>query len=312
MSYKSVLLDYKNRELTQKLVNFYPGTPQMSETESAFISGIIKQYRPKKIVEVGVHSGASSILMINSLEHHVENYEMWSLDLAELFPEDESLKIGFLIDVYKENKSLLGKHFLRLGNLSVKWLKDIGKNIDLLVLDTIHYLPGEILDFLAIYPFLSEKAVVVLHDVVLNHYADTKLFATKLLFDVIKADKYYNVIDDSTGTLSNIAAFRLNNLSRSSIIDVISSLSISWGYKLNPLEINLYSQFIKNEYSSTEYLLWQQVLNMNQAHRGVQAMDIKYRGIVWFQLYLLKGLNFLVLNGLKKTLKKLSGFLGRT
>jgi hypothetical protein len=250
--------------------------------------------------------------MINSLEHHVENYEMWSLDLAELFPEDESLKIGFLIDVYKENKSLLGKHFLRLGNLSVKWLKDIGKNIDLLVLDTIHYLPGEILDFLAIYPFLSEKAVVVLHDVVLNHYADTKLFATKLLFDVIKADKYYNVIDDSTGTLSNIAAFRLNNLSRSSIIDVISSLSISWGYKLNPLEINLYSQFIKNEYSSTEYLLWQQVLNMNQAHRGVQAMDIKYRGIVWFQLYLLKGLNFLVLNGFKKTLKKLSGFLGRT
>jgi hypothetical protein len=309
MSYKSVQLDYKNRKSTQKLVSFYPGTPQMSESESAFISGLIKEYRPKKIVEIGVHSGASSILIINSLEQHVENYEMWSLDLAELFPDDESLKIGFLIDVYKEKKSLLGKHSLRLGNISVKWLNDIGKNIDFLVLDTIHYLPGEILDFLAIYPFLSEKAVIVLHDVVLNHFDDTKLFATKLLFDVIKADKYYNVLDESTESLSNIAAIRLNDLSRSSIIDVISSLSISWGYKLNPIEIEQYSLVIKNNYNSSEYLIWMQVLKMNQVNRGIQAIDIKYRGIVWLQLYILKGFNYLALKGLRKTLKRLSRFL---
>jgi predicted O-methyltransferase YrrM len=305
MSYKNVVLDYRNRELTQEIVSFYPGTPQMSESESAFISGLIKEFKPRKIVEIGVHSGASSILMINSLEDCHYDYEMWSLDLAECFPEDTNLNIGFLIDEYKKKKSLKGKHFLRLGYPSLSWLKDLGENIDLLVLDTIHYLPGEILDFLAIYPLLSKRAVVVLHDVVLNHYADTKLFATKLLFDVIKADKYYNLLDDLTGSVLNIAAFRLNDTSKSSIIDVISSLSISWGYKLNPLETAKYSQVFKEKYSSLEYLTWQNALNLNQFDRGIQAMDIKYKGFIWFQLYALKGWNYLIANGIKKTLKRL-------
>ena len=45
-------------------------------------------------------------------------------------------------------------------------IDEIGSDIDFLILDTLHIVPGEILDFLVCLPYLTKDAIVVLHDAI--------------------------------------------------------------------------------------------------------------------------------------------------
>ena len=44
------------------------GEPEMSEFESGFLCGILKDYKPKKIVEVGVAGGATTAIILECME----------------------------------------------------------------------------------------------------------------------------------------------------------------------------------------------------------------------------------------------------
>jgi len=44
-------------------------------------------------------------------------------------------------------------------------MKSIGNNIDMVFIDSAHFEPGEILDFLIVLPFLKEEAIVMFHDI---------------------------------------------------------------------------------------------------------------------------------------------------
>ena len=44
-------------------------------------------------------------------------------------------------------------------------MENIGKGIDMAFFDTVHFEPGEILDFLMVLPFLKEEAIVIFHDI---------------------------------------------------------------------------------------------------------------------------------------------------
>ena len=103
------------------------------------------------------------------------------------------------------------EHSLLIG-LTPNLIDKIGPDIDLLILDAIHMLPGEILDFLICLPYLTRDALVVLHDVIAYHFvgADAYYWATQILLDTVVADKMpvFNV-DNAMG-YPNIAAFRIN------------------------------------------------------------------------------------------------------
>ena len=42
--------------------------PEMSESESAFLCGALKQFHPKKILEIGVAGGATTAIIVQTLE----------------------------------------------------------------------------------------------------------------------------------------------------------------------------------------------------------------------------------------------------
>ena len=73
------------------------------------------------------------------------------------------------------------------ATLSIDFIED---SFDFIIIDTVRVLPSGILDFLACYPNISEKTVVVFHDKTLNHregICPNRNHATNLLFDVIDA-----------------------------------------------------------------------------------------------------------------------------
>ena len=61
--------------------------------------------------------------------------------------------------------NLLTKWTLYKGNIAAKFMEEIGKDIDMVLIDSAHFEPGEILDFLIVLPFLSEEAIIIMHDI---------------------------------------------------------------------------------------------------------------------------------------------------
>jgi predicted O-methyltransferase YrrM len=135
----------------------------MSKQETKFLSGLIRRYKPKKILEVGVYNGGSSAIILNSIKDD-KDAKLYSVDL------DGGDWVGHVV---KENFPHLAqgdKWKLFKGNVVAKYLDEIGSGIDFVFLDTMHLNPGEILDFLMILPYLDLKkgAVIVMHDTLLQ------------------------------------------------------------------------------------------------------------------------------------------------
>lgn len=240
-------------EALKKIPNI-PNEPEMSDFDSSFLCGLIKKCLPKKIVEVGVAAGGTTAIILQCLAllKHNENCEVYSVDLCEMFYRGNGEKTGFLAEELKKN--LVGtsfKHNFLLGKYLPEFIKDIGKDIDFLILDTVHALPGEILDFLAILPYLAPNACVILHDIANNHYGRfSDAFATQVLFDCVTAKKCLVLEHDDKIKYPNIGAFFVNDNTKKNIIDVFNALSITWSYCIEKDIFFIYRQWYDKHYDN--------------------------------------------------------------
>jgi hypothetical protein len=57
---------------------------------------------------------------------------------------------------------------LYTGGLSIKFMDEIGGDIDFCLIDTLHTIPGGILDFLMVFPYLKNDAIIIFHDINLH------------------------------------------------------------------------------------------------------------------------------------------------
>lgn len=68
----------------------------MSEFESAFLCGLLKKFKPKKILEVGVSAGGTTPIILQCLEDNGQEYEMYSIDVSEKYYRDSNKETGFI------------------------------------------------------------------------------------------------------------------------------------------------------------------------------------------------------------------------
>lgn len=224
---------------------------EMSTAQINFLCSLIEQFSPTKIVEVGVSAGGTSVEIIRHINQIALSCEMYSVDLSEVYYRDPTKQCGYLINEMDLSERKF--HSLLTGKILPERLKEIGEEIDFLILDTVHKLPGEILDFLAVLPFLKENAVVVLHDIALHHFGLNNCFATNVLFSVVTADKFLNDMEE----VPNIAAFRINEDTKKYILDVFYSLMLPWEYIPDEKQLVVYSNFYSVYYGKEARILWE-------------------------------------------------------
>ena len=113
----------------------------MTSQERKFINGVVRKYKPKKILEVGVYHGGSSSVILNAISDIPES-KLYSIDL------DIGEHIGYCVNKYFPN--FIKNWRLFKGNIITEFIEEIGNNIEMLIIDTAHFEPGEILDFLIV------------------------------------------------------------------------------------------------------------------------------------------------------------------
>ena len=216
----------------------------MWSNQREFLNGIIRKYRPKKIIEIGVRRGGSSIIILNAIKD-IKNAHLYSIDI------DPSTKIGFCVNNLFPN--FKNKWNLYNGNIAANYIEQIGKNIDMAFFDTSHFEPGEILDFLMIFPFLKERALVGFHDI--GHqinYAGWKdsrnEWAPYLIFNAIKGKKYLpsgrNILTQDIGFI------RLDKNQYNYIHDYFRLLGGQWQYFPKEEHILIMKKFIQKYYDN--------------------------------------------------------------
>lgn len=256
--YRSVEAFGEPRNILQKMSEPYV---EMSSEDHGFLCGLIKKYSPKKVVEVGVAGGATTAVIMNCLSMiGKKEAVMYSVDLNEGCYRREGKRTGWQLEEVRNCLDNYQNHTFLLGKMLPQVIHEIGADIDMVVLDTVHALPGEILDFLCIFPYLAENAIVVVHDITRNFSEHRYSFATKILLDAVSGEKYFNLAD----RLPNIGAFRITEETRLNIENVFSALSITWGYPVDAGILMDYRNIYQSYYPEECLKLFDQIALMQR------------------------------------------------
>ena len=78
---------------------------------------------------------------------------MYSVDINEECYKRDGKQTGFQLNEIREHLPNIENHKFLLGKELPCVIEQIGSNIDFLVLDTVHIMLGEFLDFLCALPF---------------------------------------------------------------------------------------------------------------------------------------------------------------
>lgn len=239
---------------------------EMSDWQLGFLCGLIKRYKPKKLLEVGVAAGGTTAVILNCIAMLALDSEVHSVDLNKIHYRDNTKKTGYLSE---ECKTFLRKRVLHktyYGGVLPEFLDLIGGDIDFLVLDTVHRMPGEILDFLICLPQLKDGAIVVLHDIILNHLTPNHAmsFATNVLFSTVVGEKFLGMEKGNPYNYPGIGAFQVTQNTRTYIENLFLSLTISWDYIPEDEQLNLYKQYIRQYYSKELYRQFIAAIELNR------------------------------------------------
>jgi len=248
----------------------------MPEAERKYINGLVRYFKPNNILELGVAYGCGSIVILNAISDFPESM-LYSVDILRTFRGDQI--IGFVaIEKFPESKQwnlFTGKDPSEIINSFESNLK-----FDFVIIDTMHFHPVETLNFLSVFPFLTEDAIVVIQDIGLHAmclntnnagrlpyqpYCDfpRTTLAPKLLFDTIVADKHilpiqsYSEKDITEWNIiySNIGALQITKDTKKYLSNVFSMLEFPWG--IIPEKMKFISDLLYKHYDEKLYRIFQ-------------------------------------------------------
>lgn len=152
---------------------------------------------------------------------------------------------------------------------------DIGAGIDMVVLDAAHGLPGEVLYFLLILPWVNVDCVFVVHDINIQLYFETRSQAPRVLINTVRAEKFYPRTTEYAYGLPNIGAFIPNHDTRKSLDDLFNVLLMSWVTLLPKSKLAKAREVLAANYSEENVSVFDIAVRRNYPDRKASSASKK-------------------------------------
>lgn len=238
---------------------------ELSDSNAMFLAGLLRRYRPKTLLEVGVSAGGSSALLLHILDKLGIESEVVSVDLSEKWFRDEAFATGWAAKKLYPDKKNWNLH---TGRFLPEIIEDLNMEFDFCFLDTVHSLPGEILDYLVVLPFMHEDAVIAMHDTSLYFYGKSSdMLATRVLITACVGEKI--LPPQLSEADANLCAVQITAETYKNIGNIFSALYLPWPYLLDGRQFKIYREFFLRYY-------------------GPEAAEIFSRAMEWNTAYLIK------------------------
>ena len=217
---------------------------ELAGCNAAFLAGLIKRYCPKTLLEVGVSAGGSSALLLHVLDKLGMDSEVVSVDLSERWNKDAAFATGWAAKkLYPEKKNWQ----LHTGKFLPEIIEELNTEFDFCFLDTVHSLPGEILDYLVALPFMRKDAIIAMHDTSLYFYGKyPNSIATRVLITACVGKKIFP--PQLSEADANLCAFQITKDTYKNIGNIFSALYLPWAYLLDGRQFKLYREFFLRYY----------------------------------------------------------------
>lgn len=163
------------------------------------------------------------------------------------------------------------------GNISTEYIEKIGDNIDMVFIDTAHFEPGEILDFLIILPFLKENGIVIFHDIAnqITASANRNEWAPYIIFNAIRGIKYLpfgnNILTQDIG------AVKLDRNQKKYYHDYFRLLGGQWQYFPKESHIIQMRKFFKKYYDKECLIMFEEAVSFNRNFVKRNPKNIIYK-----------------------------------
>lgn len=226
---------------SSQLGDLYLKDSEMTLSESEFLKNIILNKKPQKILELGVAAGASSTLILDTIKDF-EASRLYSIDFNTEYYRNPQKLTGYTVP-----EELKSKWQLYTGGLAYKFMEKIGGDIDMCLLDTMHCNPGEILDFLMIYPFLKKDCTVVIHDITRHTQFQNCPDTCCTLFSALTGKKSVPSYTEYK-YFPNIGAVELSDAMKENIFNVFMLLMLDWEYRVSDKDIKNLSKYFRKYY----------------------------------------------------------------
>ena len=248
----------KNLELSLiKFLISIPDTPhKCPRLIIFFLSGIIKKFHPENIIEIGVASGLTTLILARTMYDLGIRGNITSVDISSTFCNDINKRTGFLFNEYRSKTMWEGEYHLFCGLDTIRTIEKLNVSFDLCILDTRHTLPGELLDFICILPFMKSKSLIVLHDINWDQYireqdqflrAEMIKASNGILFSsVVSPAKFINSLNNNF--FPNIGAFVVDANTTKYILNIFLSLMILWHSMPDQFLLDNYRYIISKYY----------------------------------------------------------------
>ncbi|MBQ7578708.1 MAG: class I SAM-dependent methyltransferase [Synergistaceae bacterium] len=227
--YLNVKFEDYQRERLDEIYDIIVPYSEMEKNARYFLNGIIRYFKPAKILEVGVSQGGGTALILNAIKDL--DSQLISVDYCEKYyagGKDNNKLSGWLVD--EKFSHLKDKWQIYRGGDISRFIERVGGDIDLLVLDTAHLHPWETLNFLCVLPFMKRESWCVLHDVSLNYLPGRENdLACRYLFSYVVSDyKIMPAPEKNIPHFANIGAFRITDDTVKYVRNLFESLLNPW------------------------------------------------------------------------------------
>ena len=235
----------------------------LSSIDMKFINGMIRKYKPKKILEVGVAGGGSSAIILNAIQN-IENSHLYSIDKLINAYNRRDKETGWIVK--EKFSNLMNKWTLYTGGITANFIEKIGGDIDLVFIDTVHSAPGEWLDIIQIMPFLKKtNAIVMLHDIRYHFFVKGFFYSSNdHLFTYLKGEKIMPKVPD---VIPNIGAVLLDNDQEKHYFDYFFALTSRWQNIPDIKEWNFIRNFVSKYYSKELVEIYDSSYKMNKDYK---------------------------------------------
>ena len=229
---------------------------QMWDNQKEFLNGVIRKFRPTKILEIGIANGGGTSIILNAIQD-INNAHLYSIDLSN------NINIGKCVkNIFPE---FLSKWTLYTGNIAAKFIEEIGDNIDMVFIDSAHFEPGEILDFLIVLPFLKDRAIVGFHDIA-NQITKPRMgrneWAPYIIFNMIRGKPYFP--SGNTLLKHDIGIKILDKNQNKNHQDYFRALGGQWQYFPKENHIQLIIQLFKKYYENECLIIFNETVEYNR------------------------------------------------
>lgn len=216
---------------------------ELSDSNINFLACLLEHFKPQNILECGVAAGGSSEVFLYLLDKLNLDGQLYSVDLNHKWYRDGNLDTGWAAKKHYKDKD---NWHLITGKFLPEVIEKINVKFDLCFLDTVHSLPGELLDFLVVLPFMRANGVIAMHDTMLHILQKDSSYSNRILMDVCVGDKIYPPQD--TLSDANISAFQINPDTYKYVGDVFAALGMRWAFPIDDHQFYIYYNYFLRYY----------------------------------------------------------------